>query len=199
MKLNSLILDNFLQDPDVLLKHAHNQSFDGVKNPTDGVVYPDININIPDEVKIEILGKITDVFQSIQNPRSVIINPLFFMRRSIKDVHVPHQAHTDLSMGSHTLLLYLNKEYPDNYGTEIVEHKSGTMAINPQTKEQEDLWRKDTNTPDAWKVISFCKGEYNRGFILRSELFHRAQPVSGFGDNNENGRLVLVCFFTIDR
>lgn len=138
------------------------------------------------------------IFRETESPRSVIIHKTAFMRMSVKDVHVPHATHTDATMNTHTLLLYLNKKYPESYGTEILVHKSG-MRIHPQNEDEIKLWEKDTNNDDAWNTIGFCPGRFNRAFILRSELFHRASPTGGFGNDIESGRLVLTLFFNVEK
>jgi len=119
-----------------------------------------------------------------------------FMRMSKEGVHVPHQAHTDKNIADYTFLLYLNKDEDCRGGTDILEHIEG-MKIHPQTQEEIDIWKRDTNNSEKWIKVGFCPMAFNRAFILRSDLFHRSVPINGFGTNQFNSRLVLISFFNI--
>lgn len=194
MKFHSAIIDNFLNNGDLFRRYAIKQSYEGVVNPQDNVLYPDISIKIPEEVRLEINSKA--LMAVTQNENAFIEPKALFMRMSKTGVHVPHQAHTDKNIADYTLLLYLNKDEDCQGGTDVLEHIEG-MKIHPQTEEEIELWKRDTNTPEQWIKTGFCPMKFNRAFILRSDLFHRAQPLGGFGDTNENGRLVLTLFFNI--
>lgn len=61
MKINNLTIDDFLEDADFLHKHAMSQSYTGVTNPVDNVTYPDVTINIFDDLLFEICGKLGDI------------------------------------------------------------------------------------------------------------------------------------------
>ena len=37
--------------------------------------------------------------------------------------------------------------------------------------------------------------EENKACVFDAYRMHRSEPIGGFGDNNENGRLVMVAFF----
>lgn len=196
MKIHSMIIDEFLSktSADELHEHAFSRDYTGVVNPADNVLYPDISIDIPSHLKNEIKGKLDFIADSVE-PRACIKANTWFMRLSKEGVHVPHQAHNDSIMGKYTFLLYLNKEHPNTYGTEIVEHITGLQFIN--TEEELTLWKKDCNNPKKWKVNTFCEGKFNRAFFLRSDLLHRAQPIGGFGKDLKSGRLVLTLFCDI--
>ena len=190
MLFHSLIIDDFFENPDALREFAMTQNFSEITSPDDGVTYPDICINIPTEVKQEMHIKIT---QLLGAPMTKTID---FMRLSRQGVHVPHQAHTDLIMGQYTALIYLNKPEDCKGGTSLLKHVNG-MDVNPKNDEEEAVWRKDTNDESKWIKLNECPMVYNRLFLVRSDLFHRAEPVGGFGNTLENGRLVLVSFFSL--
>lgn len=196
MRIHSTIIDDYLSKTtaEELHEHAFSRDYTGVVNPTDGVLYPDISIDIPSHIKTEIKGKLDFVVDSVE-PRARIKPNTWFMRLSKEGVDVPHEAHNDVIMGQYTFLLYLNKEHPDSYGTEIVEHINGTKLIT--TPEELELWKKDCNNRKKWKVVTFCEGKFNRAFFLRSDLLHRAQPIGGFGKDLKSGRLVLTLFCDI--
>lgn len=197
MKIHSVIIDDFLYDAEDFRKYAVKRSYSGVTNPQDGVVYPDVTIDIPEEIKLEITEKLSLICGTLTQDYAVKVHPkVMFMRLSKKGVHVPNQAHTDKNIADYTLLLYLNVDEECQGGTDILEHIEG-MKIHPQNEEEKVIWEKDANIPEQWVKVGFCPMKFNRAFLLRSDLFHRAQPVGGFGKTNEDGRLVLTVFFNL--
>lgn len=191
MKLYSHISDNFFSDPLKVRKEVLGKSHAGRVNPFDKVFYPDINIDFGTDVIQEIIGNISLIVQA------PIKDPVIFTRLSVKGVKAPHSAHTDTIMAQYTLLVYLNPTEQCQGGTELVEHISGKLSVNPTTQDLVDLWKADTNIQDKWKVVSNCPMAFNRAFLIDSNLFHRAQPFEGFGTDLQDGRLVLTCFFNI--
>ncbi|MES2367708.1 MAG: hypothetical protein V4563_17660 [Pseudomonadota bacterium] len=181
-------IHGFLDHFDALRAHCDGVLFDGLTNPVDGVFYPGVSIDIPDYVKQEVAEKL-----SILEDGEIRINALF-LRLSLEGVKAPHQAHTDTVMGKKSMMLYLNRPEDCCGGTALVKHVSG-MDRNPISEVQELIWLKDTNTPDKWEVTHLCRMQPNKAFIFDADLMHRAEPVSGFGSNPINGRLVLTAFY----
>lgn len=199
MNLHSCIIDNFLNDSESFRKYAISRSYKGVKNPQDNVTYPDVTIDIPEYIKSEIIIKVSQLLTPYAENRhngADIDCKMMFMRMSKEGVYAPHGAHTDKNIADYTFLLYLNKDEDCRGGTSVLEHLSG-MNIHPQSQEEIDLWKQDTNAHDKWIKTGFCPMKFNRAFILRSDLFHRAEPIGGFGSTNEDGRLVLTSFFNV--
>lgn len=191
MKFHSLIIDDFLSDPNVLRQHALQAEFKNEQSPFDEVIYPGICRDIPQDISTEVYLKVSDLM------KTVMLRPnATFMRLSAEGVKAPHQAHTDQVCGDFTFLLYLNKEEDCQGGTSIVEHANG-MRKAPLTEEEGLVWNQDANNYYAWNQMGFCPMKYNRAFIIDSYLFHRAEPVEGFGQSVEDGRLVLISFFDI--
>ncbi len=183
-----MIFDNFLNSFDILNRHARSiAEFSGVENPADGVVYPDVTIDIPDLVRDEIQTHLDRIFE-----RPVHINTMFMRLTSDATFGAPHQAHTDSVMGEFTLLLYLNDE---SGGTSLVRHVDTGMDRDPETNEQYEAWVRDTNVPDAWEITEMVQMRKNRANIIDAHLMHRAEPVGGFGDGQADGRIVLTAFF----
>lgn len=174
------IQDNFLPAEVFtrLRKHCDEISYKGVVNPVDGVMYPDISVDIPDEV-LKYLG----------NYRTA------FMRLSLTGVKAPHQAHTDTMMGTRSLMLYLCRPQHCRGGTSLVKHIETGMTSDPSSKEEESIWQRDTNTPSAWMIHDIALMMSNRAVMFDASLMHRAEPVGGFGTDAKNGRLVLTAFY----
>jgi hypothetical protein len=174
------VIDDFLPADifTMLRNHCDKIPYAGITNPVDGVVYPDISIDIPNVVK-----------QFFGQPKTL------FMRLSLAGVKAPHQAHTDTSMGQQSLMLYLTRAQHCKGGTSLVEHKETGMRSDPRDEEELNIWRRDTNNPKAWKVYEQADMVPNRVALFPANLMHRAEPVGGFGTNAENGRLVLTAFY----
>jgi hypothetical protein len=180
------IVDNFLDEAmyNRLRAHADTLSFAGVQNPVDGVVYPGISTDIPDDVKRFILRTL--------QPRDYTL----FMRLSLAGVPVPHQAHTDSLMGTKSLMLYLNRPEHCKGGTSFVKHIRTGMISDPRDKFEEALWKLDTNKRKAWEIYEQVDMKSNRAAIFPSKLMHRAEPSGGFGKDAQTGRLVLTMFYS---
>lgn len=170
------ILDNFFEDYAGVLEHVQSLSYKGEVNPVDGVMYPYINTNIPSP---------REVFKYTKGGFS-------FLRLSPEGVKAPHQVHTDSVMGKRTLLIYLCE---GEGGTSLVKHRETGAFSNPETPEEQALWERDHNSYDAWDIYRYFEIKPNRAVSFPSNLFHRAEPIEGFGNNAENGRLVLTCFY----
>lgn len=161
-----------------LRDHCDKISYTGVKNPVDGVVYPNISTDIPKSV-LKYLGR----------PK------VTFLRLSLAGVKAPHQAHTDTLMGSESLMLYLTRQEYCKGGTSLVKHIETGMTSDPRNADEETIWQRDTNDPRAWMVYDIALMQPNRAVIFDANLMHRAEPVGGFGSSARDGRLVLTAFY----
>lgn len=180
-----MVINDFIESFDSLLSAARYGEFIDELNPVDNVIYPMINKDIPPDVASEIVIKLSDIMD-----RS-IESPFMFMRRSPKGVECPHQAHSDASMGKHSLMLYVQGEG----GTSLLRHKESGISYNPESQEFVDVITRDQNVPEAWEIAEMVGLIPNRAFIFRSDMIHRAEPIGGFGEGPE-ARTVLTCFFS---
>ncbi len=182
-----MIINDFLTTFDTLKQAAVQADYQGVVNPGDGVEYPDITTDIPAECLTEIQTKLNEAMGW-----EVDIKTIFMRLTSKLTAGAPHQAHNDAVMGNYTLLLYLN-DGPG--GTSFVKHIETGMEAQPETQAQFDAWERDTNTPEAWVITEMVEMKENRANIINAERMHRAEPVGGFGESPQNGRIVLTAFF----
>ena len=176
-----MILDNFIESFELL----KDGEFKDEVNPIDGVTYPQVCKDIPEQAEQEILGKLREILG--REPQ----NPFMFMRRSPKGLPCPQQVHSDQSMGNYSLMLYITEQG----GTSLVSHKESGIAYNPAKQEYVDIIHRDQNIADAWEIIDMVKMKPNRAFIFKSKRLHRAEPVGGYGQGSE-ARCVLTCFFS---
>lgn len=175
--MHSLIVDDWLYDFDGWRRWADGLDYEDALNPADGVLYPGIYRDVP---RWGIRQRLAPLFGQVQ------INALF-LRLSMAGVSVPHQAHNDALMGRYSLMVYMNRSEHCQGGTSLVRHVDGDIS--------QEVWQRDTNITEQWRVTSMCDMQPNRAFIFRADLMHRAEPIAGFGANATDGRLVMTCFF----
>jgi hypothetical protein len=53
----------------------------------------------------------------------------------------------------------------------------------------------DYNNPKKWIKDWQCQAKSNRLLIHDSLYWHCAEPVGGWGESPNNGRVVITCFF----
>jgi hypothetical protein len=181
-----MIVDNFLNSYSELKDYAQSADFSTVVNPVDGVDYPHICVDIPDSVRAELLGRLTDFLG--KEPENVTM----FMRRSPEGCHVPHIAHTDNSMGLYSLMLYMNDE---EGGTAFIRHRQTGVMYAPEDQQMVDYLTADQNSPEKWALVDMAHMKENRAVIFDAGKFHCAMPIGGFGEG-ASSRTVLTVFFS---
>lgn len=187
MRPYHLILDGALWRPDLVRAHALGLDYRGEIGP-DGVEYPNISAAVPRDLAGEleyVLGHASGGSVDVK---------LSFFRLSLADTAAPHWAHTDAIISEYLALIYLTRNEDCRGGTAIVEHVSG-MARHPRTDAEVALWREDTNRPERWVPKTIAPMAFNRLVVLPTDVFHAATP-QGFGTSVEDGRLVLISFFS---
>lgn len=179
MSLSWLVIDDFHPEFDALRELADVLDYEDVVNPVDGVMYPGI-------ARIEDLG-VRELLEQAMH-RTVRINHQF-MRLSLAGSEPPHWAHHDAVMGKYTLILYMTRLDACKGCTALLEHIEYDRYV------PEEVWRRDMNRRECWRVLSECPMAPNRAFIFRSELWHAAMPWGGFGRDAIDGRMILGAFF----
>lgn len=183
-----LVIDDFLPEFDELQKFALSAEFTDVVNDFDGVTYPLICADIPDHLRLSVITMIAEHFAM---PEELTM----FMRRSPAGIHCPHQVHSDASMGTHSLMLYLSREEDCQGGTSFLSHRATGIAYNPEHPAAVDMVVKDQNNAEAWDIRDLAEMRPNRAVIFDAARLHRAEPVGGFGSTPEDTRVVLTVFF----
>jgi hypothetical protein len=196
-----VVFDNFLSTPVIdadngkilsagtytqLKQHSKVAEFKDIENAADGVIYPLICDDIPEEVRNDTLWMLGSVIH--RKPRDVTM----FMRMSPKGVECPHIFHNDSSMGKYSMMLYL--ENNESAGTGMAVHRA-TRHVRPDN-EYIDTYIKDQNNTEKWEVYEQSTMKENRAVIFESSLFHCALPVGGYGQNQSDSRIVFTCFFS---
>lgn len=184
-----IVIDGFLLNWQRARDLADAAVYTDVESPVDGVVYPGIWADLPGEIQWDVQNALQTYLQD------EIHVAYMFMRLSVAGAQAPHQAHTDSSMGTHSMMVYMTRLEHCQGGTSLLRHKQTGMTESPVSEELLEVWRRDTNTPDAWDVRGLVDMAPNRAFIFPSERMHRAEPIGGFGNGPADGRLVLTAFF----
>lgn len=186
-----IVADGFLDDFDGVRAYCDRLFYQPQRNVTDGVTYPGINAIIPFELQSEVAYKLTRLLNM------PVTRMFVFFRLSLEGVTPPHQAHNDAIMGDWTMILHLTREQHCRGGTAMVAHRELGMEDGPRNKDEQAAWQRDTNNPDAWEVLTEAAMQPNRAMVFPARRMHRAEPLGGFGDSPENGRLVMCAFFDV--
>ena len=152
--------DNFLDSYQSIKDFSLSCEFKDEVNEVDGVTYPYICRDIPEDVRSEVFKKLAE-FKGGE-----IENPTIFLRMSPGGVHVPHVAHTDISMGQFSFMLYLHDN--SDSGTSLLRHRMTGISYSPML--------------DGFTKI--IEGDMNNFDILTSIINERQSiyPVSFNGD-----------------
>lgn len=201
MALSLLVIDDFLERPDEFRKQALALDYPDFEGP-----YPGRNsvqrLNLPglSQYVSQMVGEPLKPIEPLQSHSKCRITLASDPRRG--DVHV------DTSQWSG--ILYLTRPEHCRGGTEFFRHKASGLERSPITDADavqmglpgrdavlERTVNRDGNRRSAWEKIMEIPMRYNRLVLLRPWLFHTAGP--GFGKSLQDGRLVYVMFFTLDR
>ena len=155
-------------------------SYAGVVNPVDGVMYPGINAELPEELVQQISAQLR------YSCGMTKLNTIF-ARLSLHGVEPPHWAHNDASMGKYTMILYMTQSDYCRGGTALVSYLEDELSL--------EQWEKDTHKRELWNIDYVCEMVPNRAFVFPSHLMHAAMPKSGFGTSPIDGRLIIGAFF----
>lgn len=188
MVKGAIVADDFLDNFGEFNDWARQQDYAVTHNPFDGVEYPDIVVLNPQAE----IGQAVQSKASALNGFEVRANALFLRLTNAHTSTPPHQAHNDTAMGRMTFILYM-QDGPG--GTSLVRHKYSGMNTNPRGEFEHSLWARDTNVPEAWEIEEMFDMKANRAIMYPAMCMHRAEPIGGFGDDVETGRLVLTAFF----
>ena len=175
MKLNSLIIDDFLDDPD----HIRNFL---------------INNKVAFEIKGHYPGKRTTPVDDISYQNMIIekLHKVLPFKIKMKPLSFAFQlclsdektwVHVDPS--DWTGVLYLTPNAPVESGTLLFKaDDESMMKIRSEEKHQLDI-----------DITAGISNVYNRLVLLRGKDIPHRSNLAGFGDCLENGRLTQVFFF----
>ena len=181
-----VVVDDFLDSPGEIRGIGVNALYEDLQMQ-DGVTYKRVSPQtIPEVVeKVEALLR-----------RKIDLLGMGF-RLNYEGETPNNEIHADLGWGKYALVLYLN-EPPAGIqsGTGFWRHLSGAERIRHGETKVYEAVKDDWNDADKWEQTKFVSAKYNSAIIYRSELFHSRWPFEAFGSTPEDGRLIVVAFFS---
>ena len=200
MAVSLIVIDDFLGDPEGFREKALRLTY-----RQEGA-YPGLN----SIERIQLDGLEQEVSAIVREPLRPI-EPLQShgkCRLALASDDRPGEIHVDPSYWSG--ILYLNRPEDCRGGTDFFRHiRTGTdqvptdveglnaIGYSSYPEMRADILGKDSKDRSKWELTMTVPMRFNRLVLLRPWLWHTSGP--GFGDSIENGRLVYVMFFTLDR
>ncbi|MBS0383119.1 MAG: hypothetical protein JSR56_11880 [Proteobacteria bacterium] len=197
MPTSIVIVDDFLNDPHELRNAALRLTY-----PEQDGAFPGRN----SLERVEVDGLAPEVSRILGEPLRPI-DPLQShakCRITLAADRGRGKVHVDRSHWSG--ILYLSLPQHCRGGTDFFRHKRTGTDRGPLDAEElaamgyatmQDMYRdiieKDSNDESAWELAMRVPMRFNRLVLLRPWFWHTAGE--GFGDRNENGRLVYLMFF----
>ena len=187
MRPHIAVFDDFFTDPNSVLDNIILGEFSDVESPFDGVTYPALQLKPNVDLK--------PVIEKILGEKIFVVTTFARLTSSAQPA-APNQIHPDTVMSTHALLIYVSKDWAEGHGTSFWSHGKWGPSHDPRVQDNQELQR-DSNDESKWLRKSLVQGAFNRALFYDSKLFHRAEPVGGFGSGPADGRIVLTCFFNI--
>jgi|TARA_R110000803_G_scaffold90401_2_gene157709 hypothetical protein len=191
MKINTLIIDDFYDNPNEVRDFALNQDFN-----VDG--------NYPGHRTISFLDDgIKSTMQSLLNPFAGKITGWggdysgSFQYTTSED---RSWIHSDSTTGW-AAVLYLTPDAPISSGTGLFKHKQTGLCgwdDNIHTEEETSLspHMNEANDYTKWELVDRLGNKFNRLVMYRSDNYHVS--LDYFGKDRYDGRLFQVFFFTTE-
>ncbi len=120
------------------------------------------------------------------------------LRKGNKNTKLTHYIHADSPEAQYAMVLHL-KTPRCKTGTAFWQHKYTGLHSLPQQfgKALFDVIDNDTWNENKWNLTEFCESKPNRAVFFDSSLFHSRWPKNLPLEENEEPRLVFVCFFDV--
>lgn len=185
-----LILDDFFEDPEGIRTEIIYRDFVDFKNPVDAIIYPGIQV-APKGTQEILEHRLRNIIG-----RDIVIDACFARLTTKKMAEAPHKIHSDRIMGHYSCHIYLSKFWPLGGGTSFWTHPYEGQRHTFLTNEARIV--EDQNDQTKWSRDILVQAEFNRALIHDACLWHCAEPVGGWGEGPEDGRLVLTTFFSED-
>tara|TARA_Y100001972_G_C7500674_1_gene253415 strand:+ start:86 stop:625 length:540 start_codon:yes stop_codon:yes gene_type:complete len=176
MKLNTLIIDNFLDNPDEIRNILINNKV-SFKNSGS---YPGKRTSCVDDIDYQ--NMIIQKLESILPFKIKMAEYSFPFQLCLSDV----ETWVHMDPYDWTGVLYLTPNAP---------LKSGTIFVVADDEIKEFISKDPTNKIKKESTVESVIGNvYNRMLLFRGDIPHSSN-LAGFGDCLENGRLTQVFFF----
>lgn len=195
----TLVVDNFLDDPDAYREAALKRDYYTVKGQADGGEYRCISV-----------VKTTEHKEKIESAIGRKIDPDYaFCRYGLYGSSLNNLIHADSGISPYACVVYLNPAdtIPEGSGTAFYLHKKLKLEKVPTVEEvraagksPKRVWEtldSSWNDADAWREVSRVDMKYNRAIFFETDRFHSRLPLDGFGTDMATARLIFVSFFKV--
>ena len=191
------IKDNFLGEKESLQARADaiENGFKPEKGP-DGGTYE----GVAKEPKIYERPVFKSALASLYKVKEDEINIAFgCFRRDMQGMFTHSYAHADAIHASHAGLLYLTPFEYTSGGTGFYRHIPSGLMQHPEglSPEQDTYLTRDWMIKNKWEMHTFTHMVFDRFVTYPCSYYHNRFPMEGFGDTDENSRLVYVVFFDL--
>jgi hypothetical protein len=176
--------------------YAQQLEFGPIVNPGDNTEYPDVSVEVPVWISAWVKSGLAKMMGCYVD--QIKVDTQFWRLTTKATPPAPHGAHNDAIHGGYSAFYYVN-EKPDDVdqaGTSLLSHKQTGLDRQPKDEGEFNLWKRDTNKYDAWNIDELIEWIPNRLAIYEADRMHRAEPPGGWGDSAQDGRLVLITFFS---
>lgn len=197
MPTSLIVVDDFIEHPDALREAALALS------------YPDIQGVFPGRnslERLEIPGLTEYVSQIVGERLRPMDPPGSHQKCRITLARDVARGKVHVDPGYWSGILYLSRPEHCSGGTDFFRHKRTNTDRRPMNPDEvkalgyasfdeahRDIIERDGMDDSAWEATMTVPMRYNRLVLLRPWLWHTAGP--GFGETNEDGRLVFLMFF----
>jgi hypothetical protein len=177
LKLNTIIIDDFLDRPELVRNSALNLSYHNTG------FYPGFR---SDRADYDYEEYVKNKIESITPLRIKTFKQDSFRFQLCTNSDETWLHHDETGWAG---VLYLTPNAPVNSGTGIYRHIPTQQFTGPANL--------DVRKENEWELITVIGNVYNRLAIYNGQLFHRS-IVPGFGNSVETARLTQVFFFETD-
>lgn len=188
MEISTIIVDNFLENPNVVRESALASNIDTTGNFPGFRSDPssqDYSNYVKEKIEKILNLKIIE-WENCFNPFTKCDEVQGTTRFQLCTSGTETWIHSDPS--EWTGILYLTPDAPASSGTAIYRHKKTGVYIHTEEDSVDDVY-------EAWEIIAFIGNLYNRLAILKGHMYHRSL-LSGFGHDKYSGRLTQTFFFS---
>jgi hypothetical protein len=190
--------DEFAQDAEVMRSFVISNGFTSETGP-DGAVYTGISKH-----------QAVQWFELISGLRGEKIIPRLSCFRMNLAGELPHSwVHSDDICAKYASVLYLNHLEQCKGGTAFWRHKEldidrlpqpeylKSIGVDPEGfyREMNDDWKR----LEKWDQTGMVEMKWNRFITYPTCLFHSRFPFEGFGSGPQDGRLIWICFYDLEK
>jgi hypothetical protein len=193
------VWDNFLKDPDAVRASALASGF-GTWKPNKG------DLGADSYGGVNFVGDHATCLKTLHDRLGVQIIPNSMFFRITNPSMERALIHSDREYGDMTAIIYLTPDPEELSGTGFYRHRQTGMEEMPpiaSLRAKPDFMsqiRQEMLDAEehVWEMYRFVEGRYNCCVFFSGPLIHCRIPMTGFGLNESDSRMVWVCHWNFD-